>query len=349
MAQLQEYLDDLEQAIDPETEDAIRAEWKEFIDGEHIDRYFDPERKQASEFKLEWPKVSVNETLEDYDMMALQQYAGVADILRKGAGKALTVRCNYGTGIMSSLFGAKLFRMSDASNTLPTTLPLEEEGAIARVLDAGVPDLEKGFGKQVFEMGERFAEIARRYPKIGKYVTIYHPDTQGPLDICELICGSQLFYSFYEDPGAIHQLLDLICETYIAFMRKWEKIVPFNPVYNAHWSFHHKGKIVIRDDSAMNLSPDLFDEFVRPYDQRLLDEFDGGVIHFCGRGDHYIKSMCEMRGVYGIAMSQPHLNDMEEIYRNTVDKGIPLFDFNRDWTEDTLKQGREMGGWVQVQ
>jgi uroporphyrinogen-III decarboxylase len=78
----------------------------------------------------------------------------------------------------------------------------------------------------------------------------------------------------------------------------------------------------------MNLSPALYEEFALPYDQKLLEHFDGGIVHFCGRGDHYIPVLCRASKLYGINMSQPEYNDMEIIYRNTVDKGIPLLCFS---------------------
>ena len=80
----------------------------------------------------------------------------------------------------------------------------------------------------------------------------------------------------------------------------------------------------------MNLSPDLYKEFAAPYDGALLERFDGGAVHFCGRGDHYIDTLCALPKLYGINMSQPHLNDMEIIYKNTVDKGIKLLALKRD-------------------
>ncbi|MFH1730370.1 MAG: hypothetical protein ABIF82_01815, partial [Planctomycetota bacterium] len=95
---------------------------------------------------------------------------------------------------------------------------------------------------------------------------------------------------------------------------------------------------------AMNFSPAMFDEFIRPYDQRLLDEFGGGAIHFCGRGDHYIESMCRMRGMHAIAMSQPGYNDMEAIYRSTVDRGIKLIGLQRDAALAAQVAGRDLRG-----
>ena len=53
-------------------------------------------------------------------------------------------------------------------------------------------------------------------------------------------------------------------------------------------------------------------------------------MHFCGKGDHYIEALSETPGLYAINMSQPDMNDMEIIYRNTVDKGIKILGLGRN-------------------
>ena len=83
-------------------------------------------------------------------------------------------------------------------------------------------------------------------------------------------------------------------------------------------------KIVLRDDSAMNLSPELVEEFILPHDGRLLEEFGGGAVHFCGRGDHYIERLSQMRGLHAVNMSQPECNDLGTILEHTAGKGINL-------------------------
>lgn len=90
----------------------------------------------------------------------------------------------------------------------------------------------------------------------------------------------------------------------------------------------HRGQIVLRNDSAMNLSPEFYDTFARAFDSQLMERY-GGVIHFCGRGDHYIHLLKTIPNIYGVNMSQPHLNDMATIYQNTVDCGIQLLAFDR--------------------
>jgi hypothetical protein len=344
---LKRYLDDLEARIDPAVEEQILWEWRNFSEGRSEDAIFTPKRQKTSRPTVEWPKVPINAALADYDQMALQQYGGCSSVLDRGIGMVLNVRCNYGSSIAPLLFGVKAFVMDDEFDTLPTSEPLNDKDAIRRLIDAGVPDLSTGYGAQVLEMGRRYAAIAREYPKIGKYVYIYHPDLQGPLDICEVVWGSTMFYALYDDPDLVKGLLNLAVETYSAFMKEWLKIVPFHQGGNSHWGLYHKGNIMLRDDSAMNLSAEMFEEFVQPFDQQLLERFGGGAIHFCGKGDHYLPKMSQIKGLYAINMSQPEYNNMETIFQNTVDKGIKIIGLQRAAAEAALKAGRDLHGQVQ--
>ena len=210
------------------------------------------------------------------------------------------------------------------------------------MVERGLPDLDTGFGKRLFECGEIFAEVFSKYPKISKYVSVYHPDLQGPLDIAELLWGGEMFYAMYDEPELVHAALQLITDTYTAFMNRWNEICPLREDINPHWgTVWYRGKVLIRNDSAMNLSPDMYEEFAAPYDGLLLERFGGGAVHFCGRGDHYIGRLCKLSGLTGINLSQPQYNDMETIYRNTVDRGINILALNRDRARDDL--GREGG------
>lgn len=344
---LRNCLQDLEARIVPDEEERLLHQWREFAEGRFAGDVFRPTRQLKTPPRTEWPThIRVNAALDDFDQMALQQYAMCSMDLANGKGLINSVRANYGTSILPSLFGVKLFIMDDEMNTLPTSWPVSGTDAIEKLVAAGVPDLEQGWGAKVFEMGRRFQAIAQEYPKIGKYIKIYHPDLQGPMDVCEVVWGSSVFYALIEMPDLVKAFLELITETYTRFMHKWEQIVPFDPQGHTHWGLYYKGTIMLRDDSAMNMSPEMFDEFIRPYDQRLLDEFNGGAIHFCGRGDHFISSMGQMNGLYAIQMSQPELNDMETIFQNTIDKGVNLLNLSAPACDQALAQGRPLHGRV---
>lgn len=365
---IRKYLTDLESRIDVDVEDRLYVEWKAFVDGNFgaagCGAIFSPQRTWRCPPGVEWPHVSVNAALEDYELMVLQQLKACSAALAEGSGALMAARCNYGTGIMPTLFGAALFVMDEEMDTLPTSIPLggldnatadgatqpagatKAADAVKALLDRGIPDLHTGLGGKVLAMAEHYRTLLEPYPKIRRYLHIYHPDLQGPMDVCELLWGSGIFIALLETPDLVRALLDLVTETYIRFMGAWTDLVPFNDGYNIHWAMLHKGNIMLRDDSAMNLSPRMFEAFIRPYDGRLLRELGGGALHFCGRGDHYIQKATQMEGLYAINMSQPEYNNMDVVFDHTVDKGINIIGLPRAAAEVALTRGRNLRGRV---
>jgi len=340
--ELRRCLDDLERRIDPVVEEQLLADFRTFLDGNWPEPLFYPTRRAASAPAFEWPTVTVNSAIMDFDRMALQQFAGCSSCLARGAGAPMSIRSNYGVGISSSWFGCDIYLMAEEIETLPTTMPFNDRDKVVAAIGRGIPDVTGGYSARVYAMGLIFRDILAQYPKIGRYVLPYHPDLQSPIDTGELVWGSDLLLAVYEDPDLVHALLDLLTETYIKAVHLWSAIHPFRQDINAHWGLMHKGNIMLRTDSGMNLSPAMYDEFVRPYEERCLAALGGGVIHFCGRGDHFIDSMTTLPGLTGIQMSQPHLNDMELIYRATVDRGIPLLRLDRKAAEADLAAGRDL-------
>ena len=235
--------------------------------------------------------------------------------------------------------------MAEELNTLPTSHPLQSSDAIRKLVDAGPPDVQSFLGGRVFEAAGRFLEALEKYPVLQRNIDLYHPDAQGPMDIAEVVWGSDIFYAFGDEPELVNEFMELITNTYISFLRGWYNQVPRTRDWSYHWHMAHKGALLLRNDSLMNLSPEIYTEFVRPFDQRLFDEFGGGAIHFCGRGDHFIEPMSQMRGLHAINVSQPHLNDMSVIFSNTVDKRIQLMDLARPAAESA---GRPLHGQVQT-
>lgn len=337
---LRKYLDDLENRINEQEEEDLLKQWTGFAEGVFHGDIFMPRRKVSSPPRLTWPEININNALNDCDKMLLHQYKLCSTSIENADGSILSIRANYGTSIIPSLFDVELFIMDEIHNTLPTSRPIPGGiDAVKKLIDGGIPDIYGGYGRKVFETGRRMAEIKKEYDKIGRFVHIYHPDLQGPMDICELLVGSEIFILMLDYPELIHELLNLVTQTYIAFMKEWQKIVPQNSPYAVHWGMLHKGCIMLRDDSAMNISPAMFEEFVKPYDQRLFDEFGGGALHFCGRGDHYIESASGMTGLYAINMSQPEYNRLDVIFRNTLHRGISIIGFPEDAAKQELAKG----------
>jgi len=341
------YVDDLESRIDSSVEDQLLSAWQEFVGGGFRGDIFSPSRGCCAAPSVGWPQVRVNEALDDYERMALQQLAGCSAALANGTGSLLAVRCNYGSSILPSLFGVDLFIMDDATNTLPTSCPVAGgEDGIRALIDAGIPDLQKGFGGRTLEMGHRFIDLFADHPAMQEHVTLFHPDLQGPMDVCEVLWGSSMFLSLFDTPDLVKNLLDLVTQTYIAFMHEWQSIVPHAGDTAVHWAMLHPGCVMLRDDSAMNLSPEMFDEFIAPYNQRIFDEFGGGADHFCGRGDHYIDRLTNIPGLCAVNLSQPDWNDMDRIFDATVERGVLVVGLARPAAEAALQAGRDLRGLV---
>jgi len=317
------YLNDLEQRLDEQEEEAVFLSWKKYADKAVKEGPFEPYLRKQSKPGVNWPKININDAIKDEDLMILHQFAGVSDTLNNGGGLINWIRSSYGVGIISSMFGAEIFIMPYEMNTSPNVRHLTED-AIKRLIDSDLPDFTNGFGKHVLSVGEKYMEIKQKYPKINKYIRIDHPDCQGPFDICELLYGSDLFLDLIDKPDLIHILLRKITDFYKSFLQKWFTIVPLVDDYHTFFGVMHKGNICIRNDSAMNISPGFYEEFVYPYDYEVLKHFNGGAVHFCGRGDHYIKKMSEIDYLYHVDMSQPQYNDMNIIFENTIDKGLTL-------------------------
>jgi len=254
-------------------------------------------------------------------------------------------------------------------DTLPACRPLDGGAeAVKRLLDQGVPDLEAGLGATTFRMGQYFKLLLNDYPQLSKHVYVYHPDLQGPMNVCEMLWGSSLYVDLYDKPDLVRDFLSLITETYIRFMRRWEESVGVgcavhtnsegqygqasmgygvhSTPYAVHWSMLHRGRIMVRNDASTNLSPAMYDDFARPCDQRLLDELGGGAIHFCGRGDHLIGKFSQLSGLYAINTTQPALNNVETILAGTVDKRINLLGFERPIADQARQRGRPLRGRV---
>ena len=346
MQNIEYYLEDLESRIDVETEEQLLNDWRSFWLGKNSGEYFEAVRRQVTPATIEWPQININDAFESLELMLISELANVSRTLASPVGRIMNVRANYGTGILPSLFGMKLFMMDRIHNTLPTAIPQGIE-VIKPLLDAGTPCLNRSLGAKVFETTAYFQDKIKNYPKVKKYIFIYHPDMQGPLDILELIWGSEFFMATFDEPQLVKDFLGLMTDTYIAFMDKYlDMVQPSDKDFSAHWGLYIKGQIALRNDSAVNLSGEMYEEFVRPYDEKILNRYNGGIIHYCGKGDHFVNSMCSIKNLNAIHLSQPHLNDMEKVFSNSIDKGKRIVWLRENAVDDAIKAKRLLHGLV---
>ena len=245
----------------------------------------------------DWPTFPYQEIYRDPEKMLGNQLHHIWNSALLDDDKLFAVRAHYGTGTMASIMGAEVIVNTDAP---PWTTPQRTLEAIRRIIDRGLPDLETGLGKRVLDTEALFVEALARYEPVRRNVHMFLCDSQGPFDTAHLLWGSEIYYSMMDEPQLVHDLLDLITEATIAFTWRQKGLVGEARDWGYHFFYRMKGGIRIVDDVAMNLSPEMYAEFVLPYFERLTAEFGGGYIHYCGHFLHHQPLRLGLPGLTGL-------------------------------------------------
>ena len=329
------YLSKFEVMIDLERQQKVRAGCEKVFEFEPMETLPFVLSDPSGAPDTDWPTYPYNDVFVDPSKMLLDQlrqpflHHQLQDYHPPG------IRTDYGTPILPSVFGVS-YQLTDYSKGWVHHLGSRDE--VRRLIDRGVPDHMNGLGGRCFETAQYYREVLAAYPKLNEAIVTYHPDMQGPFDVAHLIWGPDIFTALYDCPNMVHELLSLVTETYAIWMRKWKAFTGEGNAFTLHWNHYMKGGIMLRDDTAVTLSPTHYEEYVKPYDQILLNEF-GGCIHYCGSGDHFVESMCKGRNLYGLNVSQPHLNDTELLLRSTTSNRIVLLAIHEKYIPTDLRTG----------
>jgi len=279
----------------------------------------------------DWPKYTMDEIQGDMEKMLLSELAVVYAACLVKDDTLPSIRANYGTGILPSLFGCEIMRFDHGA--LPAALPLHDMERIRAHVAAGIPDLRGGLGGRVLDTVAFYVDTFRAYPKIREWVKIDLADTQGPLDAAEVAWGSELLMYMYEDPDLVHAFIGLVTDTLAAFTRAHQAIdgVPFAPAPTP------LGRVCIREDSSVMVSGEMYDAFCKPYAQRLVDEF-GGCIHWCGDGKAWWRSLITLRHLTAINPFQGQYYDPVDMHRACREANVMIW----QWTTGLTPQQREV-------
>lgn len=213
----------------------------------------------------------------------------------------------FGTGVMASGFGVDTVfngRMD------PTT-----GGFVINSVDEidtlAVPDpYTDGFMPDVLDRIDWF----RSHSKLPVCIT----DCQGPLTTAVQVCGYEnTFYWFYDHPEAMHKLMRIVTDSLIKWIEAQKKHTgePGNHCFGNQGVYVPEGVGVwLSDDDAILMPPDLYREFVAPYNDQIFEAFGGGVLHFCGTASQQIenfKSMKYLKGINNFALG--NLKELVEL------------------------------------
>ena len=332
---IEKYLSKFEAMVDLEHQQRSREICRKVLEFEQVEALPFVLSDESGAPDTDWPTFPYNDTFVDPAKMLLDQLRKPFIHNQLRDFHPLNIRCNYGTVILPNIFGAG-FQLTE--NSMPWAHHIGDRDEIRKLVDQGIPDCKSGLGGKCFETAQYYKQVLSGYPKLEEAISIYHPDLQGPFDVAHLIWGPNIFLASYDCPDLVHELLSLITDTYALWMRAWKEFTGEGNRFTTHWSFYIKGGIIPRNDTAVILSSEHYDEFVKPYDQTLLDEF-GGCIHFCGKGDQFVESMCKSRNLSGIHASQPELNDVELLVKSALSNRIALLGLPEKYVSSELRTG----------
>jgi uroporphyrinogen-III decarboxylase len=223
----------------------------------------------------------------------------------------------FGTGVLASAFGIKLVYNPKAD-------PAVDLAAMQRPEDIDLlPTPVPGKSGAMSDVVK-----ALDYFKANSDLPVVFTDCQGPLaTILQVIGYDKFCYWVQDDPARIHALMNKVTDALIAWVR-FQKERAGQPMNGCNYPLSIKvpegfGGVWMADDDSVIMGPDMYAEFVKPYNEKFLAAFGGGCIHYCGNSTQNIANYCNTKGV--TAINNFMLDDFEsasKIRRTLRDKSI---------------------------
>jgi len=273
-----------------------------------------------------WPRHEIDRAFYDRDLMLMNELRPIYASALIGDNRANTIRANFGVGIIASLFGCGIRLTHDA---MPWVDALGDVDAIRRIVRSGPPDMHGGLWPRIAECQDYFHVRLAEYPNLRRCVRLSMCDMQGPFSIAHEVWGNGIWYAAADEPELVDAFMEVVTETYLRFIEQERVAAGAAEDFTEFISALMPGKVMIREDSAINLSPAMYERFCRPYIQRVLDQWPGGI-HYCGAGHQIFGMVAEYRNLLAMNFGNASMQRPELVRSRLVDRGIAVVGWN-DW------------------
>lgn len=184
-----------------------------------------------------------------------------------------------------------------------------------------------------------FCSFVREY-KEGEYLP-GQPLLRGPSDMVSAVCGpTQAIMDIYDRPDDMKRLFELVTDGMIFVIKK---ILDLQPELNGGHllGFYHMwypGSVVsLQEDQSALLSPDIFEKYVLPCDERICAEFDFSLIHLHGSCRHLFDYWIDLPSLNVMQINRDEGQTFEnamQFYEYVQSKGKPLMVWGRFTREE---------------
>ena len=194
--------------------------------------------------------------------------------------------------VIASLFGGKVEQRDDNP---PWVRHFETYDEFSSIFDRDPLDFSQGICPQLIERYRFYRDVLATYPNLQKCIRIVLPDLQGPLDSLELLRGSSVYEDFIMDPEMVDKGLGLMAQAQVGLAKHLQQ---YTTEKETGFSHQHavviKGNILIRNDSAIMVSPDMYAAQVAHHDEFVMKEMRGGAVHSCGKIDFNVPEIFKL-------------------------------------------------------
>jgi hypothetical protein len=233
-----------------------------------------------------------------------------------------TIRPNFGTGIIASLFGARIERHGDNP---PWVRPLANVDEFREAMNRDPLDFSQGWCPRVIERYKFYHQVFADYPDLSRVIRIVLPDLEGPFSTVEMLRGSAIYVDLYDNPDLINQAMTTAAKAQVGFARHLRPLLTDGPQgYSHQHGWMILGQILNRIDSAIMISPVMYRRQVAPHDAYVLHELGGGGVHSCGRIEQIVPDIFNLPDIRCFDFGNSEMNNMTAIYSQAREKKIAL-------------------------
>ena len=236
----------------------------------YISHLGDPTDTFIPQGELEIPKAEISNPREN---ALAAEMLGKLEPLKMLNPVSLDFELGQGPGTLVACFGIPLD--PETMYTPAYNKTIEE------VLSQPLPD-PKTSGLMP-EMLKKISIIKELTPDIFK---IARPDTQGPFNIAHSLVGEEALIEACLDPDRFHQLMAKITDFWI------QTVMVLNEAIGKERETVWDRVMRIRECSVNLVSPEMYKEFILPYDLKIAEVFGAPGIHTCS-GPHVFYATLE--------------------------------------------------------
>ncbi len=251
--------------------------------------------------------ISVKDTIENDELDLRLQLKYNDDVLRYRSDYVPRLSPYTGSTALASAFGAQIVYPDDNQPTcLPVILQAEDAYRIEK------PDVMTADLGRVFEKTSYFLEqTGGQYP-----ITIF--DFQSPYDTVHLLWNHETFFTdLVLNPEPVLHLLDIVTDLTIEAGLKLRDMIPeFAAGHCPSVWIPGEAGITMPLDSMVNISPQMFRQFIAPSLEKISDAFGGLIVHSCGNWTHHREELKRIPGLKGVnfGAGEMMIEDVVEVF-----------------------------------